>query len=253
MSLNNNEIVELRKKIIENEFARMNDMQKKAVLSVNGQLLILAGAGSGKTTVLVNRIANILRFGEAYESDKLYGDYSEDECSEIISAARGETTISDELAAKLPRFDVPDGKDHIEYFRDECYKGLYRRYGENPDKSLIDRLEYELSVIIKMGYVDYYLIVNDYVSYAKRNGIPVGMGRGSGAGSLAAYCIGITGIDPIKYNLLFERFLNPERVSMPDFDVDFCKDRRQEVIDYVIRKYGSDHVAQIIAFGTMAA
>lgn len=154
---------------------------------------------------------------------------------------------------KLPRFDVPDGKDHIEYFRDECYKGLYRRYGKNPDKSLIDRLEYELSVIIKMGYVDYYLIVNDYVSYAKRNGIPVGMGRGSGAGSLAAYCIGITGIDPIKYNLLFERFLNPERVSMPDFDVDFCKDRRQEVIDYVIRKYGSDHVAQIIAFGTMAA
>lgn len=154
---------------------------------------------------------------------------------------------------KLPRFDVPDGKDHIEYFRDECYKGLYRRYGENPDKSLIDRLEYELSVIIKMGYVDYYLIVNDYVSYAKRNGIPVGMGRGSGAGSLAAYCIGITGIDPIKYNLLFERFLNPERVSMPDFDVDFCKDRRQEVIDYVIRKYGSDHVSQIIAFGTMAA
>lgn len=154
---------------------------------------------------------------------------------------------------KLPRFDVPDGRDHIEYFRDECYKGLYKRYGENPDKNLINRLEYELSVIIKMGYVDYYLIVNDYVSYAKQNGIPVGMGRGSGAGSLAAYCIGITGIDPIKYNLLFERFLNPERVSMPDFDVDFCKDRRQEVIDYVIRKYGSDHVAQIIAFGTMAA
>lgn len=154
---------------------------------------------------------------------------------------------------KLPHFDVPDGREHIEYFRDECYKGLYRRYGENPDKSLIDRLEYELSTIIKMGYVDYYLIVNDYVSYAKRNGIPVGMGRGSGAGSLAAYCIGITGIDPIKYNLLFERFLNPERVSMPDFDVDFCKDRRQEVIDYVIKKYGSDHVAQIIAFGTMAA
>ncbi len=154
---------------------------------------------------------------------------------------------------KLPRFDVPDGRDHIEYFRDECYKGLYRRYGSNPGKSLVDRLEYELSTIIRMGYVDYYLIVNDYVSYAKRNGIPVGTGRGSGAGSLAAYCIGITGIDPIKYNLLFERFLNPERVSMPDFDVDFCKDRRQEVIDYVIRKYGSDHVAQITAFGTMAA
>lgn len=154
---------------------------------------------------------------------------------------------------KLPHFDVPDGRDHIEYFRDECYKGLTRRYGDNPDRSLVERLEYELNTIIKMGYVDYYLIVNDYVSYAKHRGIPVGAGRGSGAGSLAAYCIGITGIDPIKYNLLFERFLNPERVSMPDFDVDFCKDRRQEVIDYVIQKYGADHVAQIVAFGTMAA
>lgn len=154
---------------------------------------------------------------------------------------------------KLPHFDVPNGQDHIEYFRDECYKGLYRRYGDSPERKIIDRLEYELSTIIKMGYTDYYLIVNDYVSYAKKNGIPVGAGRGSGAGSLAAYCIGITGIDPIKYDLLFERFLNPERVSMPDFDVDFCKDRRQEVIDYVIRKYGADHVAQIIAFGTMAA
>ena len=154
---------------------------------------------------------------------------------------------------KLPRFDVPDNRDHAEYFRDECFRGLYRRYGENPDQSLIDRLNYEIGIIVKMGYVDYFLIVNDYVGYAKRTGIPVGAGRGSGAGSLAAYCIGITGIDPIKYNLLFERFLNPERVSMPDFDIDFCKDRRQEVIDYVIRKYGSDHVAQIASFGTMAA
>lgn len=154
---------------------------------------------------------------------------------------------------KLPHFDVPNNEDHFEYFKRQCYDGLYRNYGENPDKSLIDRLEYELETIRHMGYVDYYLIVNDFVSYAKRTGIPVGPGRGSGAGSLAAYCIGITGIDPIKYNLLFERFLNPERVSMPDFDIDFCKDRRQEVIDYVIRKYGEDHVAQIIAFGTMAA
>ena len=104
-----------------------------------------------------------------------------------------------------------------------------------------------------MGFVDYYLIVNDFVQYAKSNGIPVGPGRGSGAGSLCAYCIGITAIDPIKYNLLFERFLNPERVSMPDFDIDFCKERRGEVIDYVVRKYGEDHVAQIISFGTMAA
>lgn len=154
---------------------------------------------------------------------------------------------------KLPRFEVPDNRDHAEYFRDECFRGLHRRYGENPDQSLIDRLNYEIGIIVKMGYVDYFLIVNDYVGYAKRTGIPVGAGRGSGAGSLAAYCIGITGIDPIKYNLLFERFLNPERVSMPDFDIDFCKDRRQEVIDYVIRKYGSDHVAQIASFGTMAA
>lgn len=154
---------------------------------------------------------------------------------------------------KLPHFEVPGNRDHTEYFREECYKGLYLHYGEHPAQSLIDRLEYEIDTISSMGYVDYYLIVNDYVSYAKKSGIPVGAGRGSGAGSLAAYCIGITGIDPIKYNLLFERFLNPERVSMPDFDVDFCKDRRQEVIDYVIRKYGSDHVAQIAAFGTMAA
>lgn len=154
---------------------------------------------------------------------------------------------------KLPRFDVPNNEDHLEYFRINCYKGLYKHYGENPDRSLIDRLEYEISTVSKMGFVDYYLIVNDFVQYAKSNGIPVGPGRGSGAGSLCAYCIGITAIDPIKYNLLFERFLNPERVSMPDFDIDFCKERRGEVIDYVVRKYGDDHVAQIISFGTMAA
>lgn len=154
---------------------------------------------------------------------------------------------------KLPHFDVPNNQDHYEYFKEQCYNGLYRSYGENPDKSLVDRLEYELSTIKKMGYVDYYLIVHDFVRYAKSVDIAVGPGRGSGAGSLAAYCIGITGVDPIKYNLLFERFLNPERVSMPDFDIDFCYVRRQEVIDYVIRKYGADHVAQIITFGTMAA
>ena len=153
----------------------------------------------------------------------------------------------------LPHFEVPNGEDHFEYFKRQCYEGLYKNYGSEPNKELVDRLEYELSIVSKMGYVDYYLIVNDFIQYAKSQGIPVGPGRGSGAGSLAAYCIGITGIDPIKYDLIFERFLNPERVSMPDFDVDFCKDRRQEVIDYVIRKYGSDHVAQIIAFGTMAA
>ncbi|MBE6737192.1 MAG: DNA polymerase III subunit alpha [Ruminococcaceae bacterium] len=154
---------------------------------------------------------------------------------------------------KLPVFDVPNNEAHYEYFKRQCYNGLYKYYGENPDKTIVERLEYELNTINSMGFVDYYLIVNDFIQYAKRNGIPVGPGRGSGAGSLCAFCIGITGIDPIKYNLLFERFLNPERVSMPDFDIDFCKDRRGEVIDYVVRKYGYDHVAQIIAFGTMAA
>lgn len=154
---------------------------------------------------------------------------------------------------KLPRFDVAGGENHLDYFRRNCYKGLYKHYGQNPDKALVDRLEYEIRTISQMGFVDYYLIVNDFVSFARENGIPVGPGRGSGAGSLCAYCIGITDIDPIKYNLLFERFLNPERVSMPDFDIDFCKERRGEVIDYVVRKYGEDHVAQIISFGTMAA
>lgn len=154
---------------------------------------------------------------------------------------------------KLPRFDVPNNQSHFEYFKEQCEKGLHKYYGEEPQQYIIDRLKYELDIINTMGYVDYYLIVNDFVQYAKSKGIPVGPGRGSGAGSIAAYCIGITGIDPIKYNLLFERFLNPERVSMPDFDIDFCYERRQEVIDYVISKYGISHVAQIITFGTMAA
>lgn len=153
---------------------------------------------------------------------------------------------------KLPFFDT-NGRDHFEFFREKCYEGLYKNYGNNPQRQVTERLEYELSVINKMGYVDYYLIVSDFVNYAKTHGIPVGPGRGSGAGSLAAYCIGITGIDPIRYDLLFERFLNPERVSMPDFDIDFCYVNRQKVIDYVIDKYGSDHVAQIVTFGTMAA
>ena len=154
---------------------------------------------------------------------------------------------------KLPQYQVPDNEDHFEYFKRLCYEGLYKHYGINPSQSLVDRLNYELSTIKSMGFVDYFLIVADFVNFAKSNDIPVGPGRGSGAGSLCAYCIGITGIDPIKYNLIFERFLNPERVSMPDFDIDFCKERRGEVIDYVIRKYGADRVAQIIAFGTMAA
>ena len=152
---------------------------------------------------------------------------------------------------KLPYFETPDNMNHFEYFRKKCYEGMAQRYGENPPKEYIDRLEYELETVNKMGYTDYYLIVQDFVAFARENGIPVGPGRGSGAGSIAAYCIGITDIDPMKYDLIFERFLNPERVSMPDFDIDFCYERRQEVIDYVSSKYGADHVAQIVTFGTL--
>ncbi len=154
---------------------------------------------------------------------------------------------------KLPHFEVPDGKDHFAYFKEMCFVGLAGRYGEEPPEAYIQRLEYELETIRDMGYVDYFLIVHDFIRHAREKGIPVGPGRGSGAGSIAAYCVGITGVDPMAYNLLFERFLNPERVSMPDFDIDFCYERRQEVINYVVEKYGIDHVAQIITFGTMAA
>ena len=154
----------------------------------------------------------------------------------------------------LPNYEVPvEFETHYDYFKKLCDDGIRKRYGENPTKEILDRMEYEVSVIQKMGYVDYFLIVWDFINWAKSNGIPVGPGRGSGAGSIVAYAIGITDIDPIKYNLLFERFLNPDRISMPDFDVDFCYERRQEVIDYVARKYGRDHVSQIITFGTMSA
>jgi DNA polymerase III subunit alpha len=154
----------------------------------------------------------------------------------------------------LPNYEVPaEFPTHYDFFKKLCDDGIRKRYGEVPPKEILDRMEYEISVIKKMGYVDYFLIVWDFINWAKSNGIPVGPGRGSGAGSIVAYAIGITDIDPIKYNLLFERFLNPDRISMPDFDVDFCYERRQEVIDYVARKYGRDHVSQIITFGTMSA
>ena len=152
----------------------------------------------------------------------------------------------------LPSFPVPEGYTNEEYFRKLCMDGFRERY-ENPPESYLERLEYEIGVISRMGYVNYYLIVWDFIRYAKENGIPVGPGRGSGAASIAAYCMHITEVDPMKYALIFERFLNPERVSMPDFDTDFCQERRGEVIDYVTEKYGADHVAQIATFGTMAA
>ena len=154
----------------------------------------------------------------------------------------------------LPNYDVPpEYPTHYDYLKKLCDEGIKKRYGENPSKEILERADYELSVIKKMGYVDYFLIVWDFIHYAKTHSIPVGPGRGSGAGSIIAYVIEITDIDPMKYGLLFERFLNPERISMPDFDVDFCYERRQKVIDYVAEKYGHDHVSQIITFGTMAA
>ena len=198
-----------------------------------------------------------------FESDNFYLK-SEEEMRALFSKTQQAIDNTQKIAdmcsfdfefgnTKLPNFTVPEGYSHYDYFREKCYAGLRQRYGENPDNLYIERLEYELSVISNMGYVDYFLIVADFIQYARDHGIPVGPGRGSGAGSICAYCMGITNIDPIKYNLIFERFLNPDRVSMPDIDVDFCYERRQEVIDYVIDKYGSDHVAQIITFGTMAA
>ena len=152
----------------------------------------------------------------------------------------------------LPAFPVPEGYTNEKYFRKLCYEGFQERY-ENPPEEYLERLEYEIGVISRMGYVNYYLIVWDFIRYAKESGIPVGPGRGSGAASIVAYCLHITEVDPMKYALIFERFLNPERVSMPDFDTDFCQERRGEVIEYVMNKYGKDHVAQIATFGTMAA
>ncbi len=198
----------------------------------------------------------------AFETDEFYLK-SEAEMRERFADIPDAVDVTAEIAARcrvefefgqlhLPAFDAPGG-DSDAYLAKLCKEGLYARYGATPPTQAVERMEYELSVIKQMGYADYFLIVADYVQYAKTHGIPVGPGRGSGAGSLCAYCIGITAIDPLKYNLLFERFLNPERVSMPDFDVDFCTEKRQQVIDYVIAKYGADRVAQIITFGTMAA
>ena len=202
---------------------------------------------------------DVLEFG----TDEFYVK-SNDEMYELFSAWPEACENTNRIAemcsfdfefgvTKLPYFVAPDGMDNKEYFVKLCRDGLLRRYGADVPEDIRVRLDYEISIIDRMGYINYYLIVFDFINYAKSQGIPVGPGRGSGAGSLAAYCVGITNIDPIKYNLLFERFLNPERVSMPDFDIDFCYERRQEVIDYVIRKYGADHVAQIVTFGTMAA
>lgn len=197
-----------------------------------------------------------------FETDEFYLK-SPEEMKELFSAVPEAIYNTVEIASRcrvdfdfdtvhLPKYDVPEGYTAEEYLRHLCYIGLEKKYNEINDE-IKDRLEYEINTIVQMGYVDYFLIVWDFIKFARDRGIMVGPGRGSAAGSLVAYALDITQIDPLKYQLLFERFLNPERVSMPDIDVDFCFERRQEVIDYVVEKYGADKVAQIITFGTMAA
>ncbi|MBO3444664.1 DNA polymerase III subunit alpha [Clostridium sp. CCUG 7971] len=208
----------------------------------------------GKTVNDPNR----MRFG----SDEFYLK-SRDEMEELFPYALEAVENTVKIAERcniefdfntihLPQYEVPNGYNTDSYLRELCFKGLEERY-ENPSQDVIDRLNYELDVIERMGYVEYFLITWDFINFSKKNNIMVGPGRGSAAGSIVAYTLKITDIDPIKYSLLFERFLNPERVSMPDIDIDFCYERREEVIDYVKRKYGEDHVAQIITFGTMGA
>lgn len=201
--------------------------------------------------------------GMSFETEEFYLK-SADEMAELFAgheeAIKNTSAIAERCnvefefgSIKLPKFTIDGVNDNASYFRKLCLEGMNAKYGESPSEIVRERLEYELSVIERMGYVDYFLIVWDFIKYARDHNVPVGPGRGSGAGSLCAYCIGITGIDPIKYDLLFERFLNPERVSMPDFDIDFCIEGRQSVKDYVVRKYGADYVSEIIAFDTMKA
>ncbi len=197
----------------------------------------------------------------AFETDEFYLK-SEEEMKELFGAIPESLENTEKIAEKcdvtfefgvlkLPRYDVPQGLTSYEYLKKLCEEGLKKRYGENAEAA--ERLSYELDVIKNMGYVDYFLIVWDFIKYAKDNGIPVGPGRGSAAGSIVSYCLEITNIDPIRFGLIFERFLNPERVSMPDIDVDFCNEDRQKVIDYVVEKYGRERVCQIITFNKMKA
>ncbi|MBO5384006.1 MAG: DNA polymerase III subunit alpha [Ruminococcus sp.] len=222
-----------------------------------------------KTDSEMQRILTCISTGKTLESpDSLsfpteeFYIKSAEEMSRLFPSAALENTldIADKCnvtfefgVTKLPYFHIENCNNNIEYFENAVFEGLKKRYGDGLTKEIIERAEYEINIISEMGYVDYYLIVADFIAFARSKKIPVGPGRGSGVGSICAYALEITSIDPMRYNLLFERFLNPERVSMPDFDVDFCYIRRQEVIDYVSEKYGSDHVAQIITFGTLAA
>ncbi len=189
----------------------------------------------------------------ADEMAELFRGHEEAVTNTALIAERCNVSMDFDSSVKIPHFEVEGVTDNAAYLRDLSYAGLYKRYGQNVAGSIVKRLDYELSVITEKCFTDYFLIVWDFIRFARENGIPVGPGRGSGAGSLVAYCIGITGIDPIKFDLMFERFLNPERVSMPDFDIDFCIEGRQRVKDYVVQKYGSDKVSEIIAFDTLKA
>lgn len=201
--------------------------------------------------------------GMSFETDEFYVKSADEMCAlfkgheeavENTAKIAGQCNVEFEFGhIKLPRFTISGVDDNRQFLRSLCYDGMYEKYGLEPSELVVKRLDYELGVITEMGYTDYFLIVWDFIKYAREHNVPVGPGRGSGAGSLCAYCIGITGIDPIKFNLLFERFLNPERVSMPDFDIDFCIEGRQSVKDYVVRRYGEDRVSEIIAFDTMKA
>lgn len=202
--------------------------------------------------------------GMSFDTDEFYLRSAEEMASHFkghedalrntaLIARRCSVKMNFDSAVKIPEFEAESGRDNSQYLRELSFNGLYRLYGGNVEKSIVDRLEYELKIIDEKHFTDYFLIVWDFIRYAREHNVPVGPGRGSGAGSLCAYCIGITGIDPIRYNLMFERFLNPERVSMPDFDVDFCIEGRQSVKDYVVKKYGEDKVSEIIAFDTLKA
>lgn len=231
-----------------------NDIHYVAKEDANYQDVLLC-IQTGKTLADENRMR--------FSTDEFYVK-SEEEMRELFRFAPEAIENSGKIADMcnfdfefhkklLPQFPIPEGFTRVGYLEKLCREGLVKRYGENVGEDVIKRLEYELNVINNMGFTDYFLIVSDFIGYAKKNGIYVGPGRGSAAGSVVSYVLEITDIDPIKYKLLFERFLNPERVSMPDIDIDFCKERRGEVIDYVVEKYGKDNVCQIITFGTMKA
>ena len=251
-------------RIVNDQLLRMSEEEKIPLVCTNDIHYTYAGDAEAHDILLCiqtgkkQKDTDRMRYegGQYYmkspqEMEELF-PYAPEALDNTMLIAKRCNVNPEDKSKKLPEYDVPEGYEAYEYLEMLCEKGLKKRYPDNWREHK-ERLEYELSTIRNMGYVDYFLIVWDFINYAKQNGIMVGPGRGSAAGSIVSYCLEITDIDPIKYNLIFERFLNPERVSMPDIDVDFCFERRGEVIDYVTKKYGRDRVVQITTFGTMAA